>query len=69
MGNYIDTGYVVGSGSRGGEQMALKRIRRIVKVICPDCWDAANVATCDRCGGKGEIDKVITEIVEAEEGK
>jgi len=50
--------------------MAMKRIRRVIKVVCPHCLGLGQIATthgrliCEECKGTGEVDKVITELVE-----
>lgn len=49
----------------------MKRIRRIVRIQCPTCSGLGRVAgtskKCSECKGKGEVDRVINEIVHDDE--
>lgn len=53
--------------------MALKGVRRVIKVPCPNYWGVGHLLTryghetCKQCKGTGEVDRVIVEFVEVEE--
>lgn len=46
----------------------MKRIRRIVRVPCPDCWGSGLSVggKCRTCKGSGEVERVVNEIVHEE---
>ena len=45
-----------------------KTVRRIVFVPCPDCWGSGRAVggACETCKGRGEVERVVNEIVPEE---
>lgn len=46
-----------------------KRIRRVIRVICTDCYGTGLfiVSECSTCKGTGDVERVIVELVPAED--
>lgn len=51
----------------------MKRIRRVVKVLCPDClgtgfeYVKGGRKACSTCNGNGEVERIVNEIVHDDE--